>query len=186
MFAGASVLLADVSMESVMFFLQEGAGLLISGSVLGLGAGIAAGVTTSYSQQQLADVSPLRSYRSDIRAGLMSAFVAAIVVWAAVMLEPARFYGLYDGLDVEHKIMWTLQEIAYGLPPALGAFLWFSVRRCASWPYGIATALLAHAGTLPRRPLEFLSDAHRRGVLRQAGMTYEFRHVRLAERLRSP
>jgi hypothetical protein len=161
-------------------------GFLISYSLLSLWAGIAAGVTTSYSRQQLADVTPPRSYRFDIRAGLMSALVVAIVVWAAVILQFALDYGLQDELDVQHKIMSTLQDIAFGLPPALGAFLWFSVRRCASWPYGFAAALLAHSGALPRRPLKFLSDAHRRGVLRQAGMTYEFRHARLAERLRSP
>jgi hypothetical protein len=33
--------------------------------------------------------------------------------------------------------------------------------------------------------LGFLEDACRRGVLRQSGITYEFRHARLAERFRA-
>jgi hypothetical protein len=31
--------------------------------------------------------------------------------------------------------------------------------------------------------MEFLADAHRRGVLRQVGGVYQFRHARLHERL---
>jgi hypothetical protein len=36
---------------------------------------------------------------------------------------------------------------------------------------------------LPWRPKRFLQDAHRRGVLRQAGAAYQFRHTRLQEHL---
>jgi NACHT domain len=42
---------------------------------------------------------------------------------------------------------------------------------------------LAIRGRLPWRALTFLADAHRRGVLRQAGAVYEFRHIRLQEQL---
>lgn len=40
------------------------------------------------------------------------------------------------------------------------------------------------SGRLPRAPIAFLEDAHRRGVLRQAGAVYQFRHARLQEHLR--
>jgi hypothetical protein len=36
---------------------------------------------------------------------------------------------------------------------------------------------------LPWRTLSFLADAHRRGVLRQVGAAYQFRHIRLQEQL---
>ena len=39
------------------------------------------------------------------------------------------------------------------------------------------------AGKLPRSLPGFLADAHRRGVLRQTGAVYQFRHVRLQEAL---
>jgi len=42
---------------------------------------------------------------------------------------------------------------------------------------------LAVRRRLPWRTLSFLADAHRRGVLRQSGATYQFRHVRLQEQL---
>ncbi|MEV4146177.1 BTAD domain-containing putative transcriptional regulator [Amycolatopsis sp. NPDC049691] len=42
---------------------------------------------------------------------------------------------------------------------------------------------LAATGRLPWRLMHFLDDAHRRGVLRQAGGVYQFRHARVQERL---
>ncbi|MGY5126896.1 hypothetical protein [Streptomyces nigrescens] len=38
-------------------------------------------------------------------------------------------------------------------------------------------------GRLPWTVSAFLRDAHRRGVLRQAGAVYQFRHARLQEHL---
>ena len=49
--------------------------------------------------------------------------------------------------------------------------------------YVITLWLLAARRKLPWRLLRFLEDAHRRGVLRQQGATYQFRHARLHERL---
>lgn len=45
---------------------------------------------------------------------------------------------------------------------------------------------LALRNRLPWRLTGFLVDAHRRGVLRQAGGVYQFRHARLQERLAEP
>ena len=42
---------------------------------------------------------------------------------------------------------------------------------------------LALRGRLPWRLLEFLDDAHRLGVLRQAGAVYQFRHALLQDHL---
>ncbi|MEU8190314.1 hypothetical protein AB0C00_23915, partial [Micromonospora carbonacea] len=49
--------------------------------------------------------------------------------------------------------------------------------------FGVARAWFAVRGELPWRLLAFLDDAHRRGVLRQIGGVYQFRHARLRERL---
>ncbi|MBV9484834.1 MAG: hypothetical protein JO246_02130 [Frankiaceae bacterium] len=38
-------------------------------------------------------------------------------------------------------------------------------------------------GRLPLRAMAFLDDAHRRGVLRQFGAVYQFRHGRLQDHL---
>jgi hypothetical protein len=42
---------------------------------------------------------------------------------------------------------------------------------------------LAFTHRLPWRPMSFLADAHQRGVLRQAGAVYQFRHIELQHRL---
>ena len=55
----------------------------------------------------------------------------------------------------------------------LSPWLRFQVARC--W--------LAARGRVPWRLMSFLEEAHARGVLRQAGAAYQFRHVRLQERL---
>ncbi|MBL7496531.1 hypothetical protein I6A81_09705, partial [Frankia sp. CN7] len=67
------------------------------------------------------------------------------------------------------------------LPGAAFAVLVLLTR---AWPrFLIARLLLAAGGHLPWRLLDFLTDARDRGLLRQAGGTYQFRHVRLQERL---
>ncbi|MCD9141525.1 hypothetical protein LUZ28_18890 [Streptomyces albireticuli] len=57
-----------------------------------------------------------------------------------------------------------------------GAWGWFTFTRV--W--------LALRGRFPWRLMPFLHDAHRRGVLRQAGAVYQFRHARLQDRLAPP
>ncbi len=49
--------------------------------------------------------------------------------------------------------------------------------------YFVHHVWLAATGRLPWRLMHFLDDAHRRGVLRQAGGVYQFRHARVQERL---
>jgi len=54
----------------------------------------------------------------------------------------------------------------------------------STWPsYGIARIWLALRRRLPWQLMGFLADAHRRGVLRQAGAVYQFRHIELQHRL---
>ena len=54
----------------------------------------------------------------------------------------------------------------------------------AAWPsYGMARIWLAARYQLPWQLMGFLADAHKRGVLRQAGAVYQFRHINLQHRL---
>jgi hypothetical protein len=54
----------------------------------------------------------------------------------------------------------------------------------SAWPRYLETRLrLSVRQRLPWRVLPFLEDAHRRGVLRQVGATYQFRHIRLQQQL---
>ncbi|GAA1884345.1 NACHT domain-containing protein [Asanoa iriomotensis] len=49
--------------------------------------------------------------------------------------------------------------------------------------FGFALLLLVVLGRLPLTLFRFLDDAHARGVLRQVGAEYQFRHLRLQEHL---
>jgi NACHT domain len=52
------------------------------------------------------------------------------------------------------------------------------------WPFYMVTrGWLAFHHRLPWPLMSFLVDAHRRGVLRQAGAVYQFRHIELQQRL---
>jgi len=54
----------------------------------------------------------------------------------------------------------------------------------AAWPYyETARIWLVLHGRLPWPLMDFLADAHKRGVLRQAGAVYQFRHIELQHRL---
>ncbi|WP_410667714.1 BTAD domain-containing putative transcriptional regulator [Amycolatopsis sp. cmx-4-68] len=81
-------------------------------------------------------------------------------------------------------------------PPATNPVLPLVVGVCFGGGIGLAVLVtrawgnyfvhhiwLAATGRLPWRLMHFLDDAHRRGVLRQAGGVYQFRHARVQERL---
>jgi hypothetical protein len=54
------------------------------------------------------------------------------------------------------------------------------------WPsYIVARTLLCLGRALPWRIMDFLADAHDRGVLRRVGSVYQFRHAKIKDSLRS-
>jgi hypothetical protein len=170
---------------------------------IGAGTGVAVTVTTtvvfglirSFSRQQEDAITPMSAFRTDIRAGAVVGLtvggITALLFVVLVLVPPhaaAAALDLlwYDGRgNVPSEVAMLITGLALWSLAALGTVLWFGLRRSASWWYFIAAAMLARDGRLPRRPLRFLEDAYRRGVLRQAAMVYEFRHARLAQRLRT-
>ncbi|WP_033435757.1 AfsR/SARP family transcriptional regulator [Saccharothrix syringae] len=74
------------------------------------------------------------------------------------------------------------EALAAGVLFGLAAGLTVGLSR--AWGAWCAGRLwLAATGRTPPRLMTFLDDAHRRGVLRQVGAVYQFRHARLQERL---
>ncbi|WP_166663929.1 NACHT domain-containing protein [Actinophytocola oryzae] len=99
--------------------------------------------------------------------GAMVVLVNAIAVGNLYVLEsPVRQGVLYGFL--------------YGLVALLTRLLF------SSWGgrwLVFARLWLPLTGRLPWRPKRFLDDAHRRGVLRESGAVYQFRHARLRDHL---
>jgi hypothetical protein len=74
--------------------------------------------------------------------------------------------------------------LAFGLATGLTLAVLFGLYRTAWGWFAIARWWLALRRCLPWRLMRFLADAHeQRGVLRQVGAVYEFRHVELQHHL---
>jgi DNA-binding SARP family transcriptional activator len=94
-------------------------------------------------------------------------------------------YGL-SGTVVGGLVFPAASSVGLGL--AVGAVFGFAIGLTvflsrASGAFTVSRLWLAARGHLPLRLMTFLEDAHRRGVLRQVGAVYQFRHSRLADRL---
>ncbi|MGC4806418.1 NACHT domain-containing protein [Micromonospora sp. DT233] len=107
--------------------------------------------------------SPLAVLRADRRTALLRAVVRGGIL------------GLTAAALIDRRT---------GLAVAVGAVA-ASILFTAWGRFAVARFWFALRGQLPWRTLTFLDDAHRRGVLRQIGGVYQFRHARLAERLLS-
>lgn len=119
-----------------------------------------------------ADATP----RSDVRDHRM---VAGL--WAALS-------GLFSGAVLGALFASTLRTSGWTTlvyASVLGLFSALGTLTSTAWGGYVLTRLwLAMTRRLPRDLLDFLDDAHRRrGVLRQAGAVYQFRHARLQEAL---
>ncbi|MEU1213205.1 NACHT domain-containing protein [Streptomyces sp. NPDC005791] len=99
-----------------------------------------------------------------------------VLLLPPVMLLSWQFIG--GGRDVVTGRDWALMAVemsVYWLLFSFGFSAWggFTMARLYFWA----------TGRLPWQLLSFLEDAHARGVLRQAGGVYRFRHIELRDRL---
>ncbi|MFG1606760.1 hypothetical protein [Actinoplanes sp. NPDC049265] len=159
--------------------------------------------------ERAAQSDPLGSIRQDRRSSLAGAGAAAIIVAASAFALTVA--GLAAGsLAVQSLTGWSgwpgernlgqtvsaqWHAAATTISPAptvvVGAvvllpavFVSLLVLLTRAWPrFVLARVVLAGRGLLPLRLPAFLDDARDRGVLRLAGGVYQFRHVRLQERL---
>ncbi|MBV9161579.1 MAG: NACHT domain-containing protein [Pseudonocardiales bacterium] len=99
----------------------------------------------------------------------MFAFTFAVV--GGLVFEPTDDPG-------SHAILGPAYGIIFGL--AIGGV---GVLSRAWGAYAVSRIWLALRGKQPWRLMRFLEDAHRRGVLRQSGATYQFRHARMQDHL---
>lgn len=122
-------------------------------------------------------ISPLSTLRTDRNAALVRGVILALLFGLSLGIV-----GLSLGIVGlgSSPIAFLTVLAAVGLAVPLGLL---SITLSAWMRLQLARAYLAVLGRLPWRLMRFLGDAHARGVLRQAGAAYQFRHVRLQERL---
>jgi hypothetical protein len=127
-------------------------------------------------------VSPSQLVRTDrataLREGFTLGVFVSILLWLTLWLTFQPATGLPLGRVVGPGIVLLHTAIL-----TAGATLIWMLLVTVSGSWLIARFWLPLTGRLPWRIMEFLGDAHRRGVLRQAGGVYQFRHARLQDHL---
>ncbi|HEY3708482.1 MAG TPA: BTAD domain-containing putative transcriptional regulator [Amycolatopsis sp.] len=94
-------------------------------------------------------------------------------------------YGIAGAL-IGGQLIPDTPSVAYAVAAGglFGLAVGLTVCLSRAWgAFGCTRLWLAARGHIPLRFMSFLDDAHRRGVLRQVGAVYQFRHARLQERL---
>jgi hypothetical protein len=146
---------------------------IIVGAAIGTVAGIAAGVIAG-----AANMIGAADRQIDVEVSVSTSDLLIVDGWNAIVY--AVLYAVPVGL-----MAWVLARdpwsgIVVGL--AVGITAGVAGRAWGRWLV-LARFWLPLTGRLPWRVNTFLKDAHRRGVLRQAGAVYQFRHLRLREHL---
>ncbi|WP_158848613.1 hypothetical protein [Saccharothrix deserti] len=173
---------------------------VVLGLAVVVGTAVAAHHWTGARPERSAKATPTRFLTQDRRSSLAGAAIAGVV--AALVGLPvlivAGFLSTVFGavaaslLDIEGTPAFDVDLRALDSPfgaigmatvlPGLAVMLLVLLTR--AWPrFVLARIALAVRGSLPWRLPLFLADARDRGLLRQSGGVYQFRHVRLQERL---
>lgn len=149
--------------------------------------------------------SPAELVRHDRRSSLVGAAAAGAVVgllgmpalmlamWIGSVLGQgvAGGFGMSGVNDTMTTADLDLRDDDLTLPALIatavmlpGVVVALLVLLTRAWPrFLVARAVLAARGRLPLRLMAFLADARDRDLLRQSGGVYQFRHIRLQERL---
>ena len=105
---------------------------------------------------------------------MLSGLTVGLAGGLAIGLAQAYQYGPVNGVGIAFTL---------GFPAGLAVAAILSLSQ-TMWPsYAFARGWLALHHRLPRQLVDFLVDAHQRGVLRQVGAVYQFRHIELQHRL---
>lgn len=144
---------------------------LLAGTAVGLLVGLCGGLV-GWLQAPADEVrarDPVSVLRADRTIAAVNSGVAGAICALGIGLPMTIYAGLaagavWGGAGAATAILATALGTAWG-------------RFC------IVRLWLASCGVLPLRLMRFLDDAHRRGVLRQAGGVYQFRHVELRDQL---
>ncbi|MFD4502402.1 hypothetical protein [Streptomyces sp. NPDC058457] len=146
---------------------------LAYGPLVGLASGLAFGLATALADPIHVDsvVGPTHLLRTNRTAVLQQLLLNGLVFGLVGLL----FYG-FAGRYPE----WLLYSLVGGF--GTGIAFGLSLTAWGHWVI-LSRVWLPLTGRLPWALAAFLEDAHRRGVLRQSGAVFQFRHARLKEHL---
>ncbi|MFG2830634.1 trypsin-like peptidase domain-containing protein [Streptomyces sp. NPDC048434] len=160
-------------------------GALLFPLEVGLGAGLVLGIMAWL--EAPIDISSAVS-AADLLSTNRKNVVFHMLVWMLVIGLPAGlglgFVSEPVGGLVPGPVRGLLAGLLFGTEAAFGGGLGYGLSFTA-WGQWVALSRmwLPLTGRLPWAVIAFLDDAHQRGVLRQAGAVYQFRHARLQDHL---
>jgi hypothetical protein len=137
----------------------------IAGLAFGLMFGLAKWAKTPLTNGR--PQTPTVTFHRDLQLAYFYSLV--IGLWVGFGFGAGPEGGLVNGLAVG-----LVAAIAVGLAVGLGQ---------SSGQHLVTVAVLRAQRRVPLRLLTFLDDAHRLGILREAGSVYKFRHAKLQDRL---
>ncbi len=161
---------------------------VLTGAAVGISIGSAVGLTSS----------PLAGLIAGLVAASIGGFAAGLEGIPADLTLTEAAAGPAELLTRDRGTCWLVAVIggtAFGMGAGLGVrppvglaagltvgLIAASIQ--ASWlPFAVSRLWFAGTGRLPLRLMSFLRDAHKRGILRQVGGVYQFRHAELQRRL---
>ena len=128
--------------------------------------------------RELGDLNEAASPRGVLARDRRAAFHTAVVFGFLFVCLFGAIITIIVGFEVGF-----VPGFAFGLAFPIYLGLYFSLVG-TTWPsYVLVRGWLALHHRLPWRLMNFLADAHQRGVLRQVGSAYQFRHIELQHRL---
>ena len=120
-------------------------------------------------------VSGMRTFLGVFGIGLTMGVTVAAVGDISVRITTGIVVGIVGGL---------VAGLAGGLAGRFALEKFSAGLASSAWGWSLVSRWwLALANKMPWQLMTFLSDAHRRGVLRQVGAVYQFRHTRLQDYL---
>jgi len=137
--------------------------------------------------QVLSPTELLRADRSTARLQAVLCGLAAAVM--AAILYPLLSIPFPYGEVEDFPLTWSdvfifVRSTAIPGMEAWATVLFLLVFMSTAWGrFVLARMAFALTGRLPLRLMTFLREAHLRGVLRQSGSVYQFRHLKLRDRL---
>ncbi|WP_063752388.1 NACHT domain-containing protein [Streptomyces natalensis] len=154
---------------------------LLSGLAFGLLAGLEApiDIRTAVSPSDLLDTNRTTVIFELLAWGLVFGLGVGIVIGLWGEFVQGLVLGLHSGL-----VSGLANGLAFGLVGGLGGGLGYALSATAWGRWVVLSRMwLPLTGRLPWAVIAFLDDAYQRGVLRQAGAVYQFRHARLQDHL---
>jgi hypothetical protein len=160
------------------------------GPAIGLILGVAVGAIAAWPTGLLGIkvgydeiASPVAAFSGDVRAFWTTALSAGIAAAAFAFVGDGM--GAIIEVHATFSFMLLVKDgLGVGLASGVIVGLAFGAYHATSPSFLIARVWLSLRGELPWRFMAFLTDAHlERGVLRENGAVYEFRHLEIAKYL---